>query len=259
TNYPYTLNLLHEMLKRIKERPENLLTVGDFNEKKQHRAEFMLNFITDIITVDGLPIDREYAIFPQPLHAQRIDDLLKQAHVDRDQHILIGMQLGCHRTARRGWKIWQRQRHVHKKVWPIEYYTELAKKLKQHDANIRIVVTGSKQERYLAKMFLNDMPDTVDMIGKTSLLELAALMDKLNLLISHDTGTMHIACARRLPLVTMFASTATKRYFFGPFPPNDKRNIILESDTIENVTVDSVYQAALKQLAVLKRVEPCQA
>src|SRR3989304_586171 len=46
-----------------------------------------------------------------------------------------------------------------------------------------------------------------DLTGKTGLLQLAALLERCQLLITNDTGTMHVAAAVGTPVVALFGST----------------------------------------------------
>jgi len=52
--------------------------------------------------------------------------------------------------------------------------------------------------------------------GKTSIIETTRLIDKYDLLITNDTGIMHIGAARKLPIVAIFGSTVSS-FGFAPF------------------------------------------
>jgi ADP-heptose:LPS heptosyltransferase len=45
------------------------------------------------------------------------------------------------------------------------------------------------------------------MTGKTNLLQLAGLLERCTLLVTNDTGTMHVATAVGTPVVALFGST----------------------------------------------------
>lgn len=81
------------------------------------------------------------------------------------------------------------------KRWPVRSFALLANRLV--DAfGAKIVLTGAGGEAGLGKEFEEAAGITpLNLIGKTNLKELAALIKRCSLLISNDTGTLHIATA----------------------------------------------------------------
>ncbi|MBW4442629.1 MAG: glycosyltransferase family 9 protein [Plectolyngbya sp. WJT66-NPBG17] len=72
----------------------------------------------------------------------------------------------------------------------------------------KIAVTGVEKDRDRAGIVLEVLGDTaIDLIGKTSLSELAALIANAELMLSNNTSTMHIADATRTLSVILFAGT----------------------------------------------------
>ncbi len=72
----------------------------------------------------------------------------------------------------------------------------------------RVAVTGVEKDRDRAGIVMEVLGnDAIDLIGKTSLPELAALIANAKLMLSNNTSTMHIADATRTPSVIMFAGT----------------------------------------------------
>jgi len=81
------------------------------------------------------------------------------------------------------------------KRWPVRSFALLGERLVDI-LGAKIVLTGSKDEEPLGKEFERVARITpLNLIGKTDLKELAALLKRCNLLISNDTGTLHIATA----------------------------------------------------------------
>lgn len=112
---------------------------------------------------------------------------------------LVALQLGASREIRR---------------WPIESFAHLARALAS-DGH-RIVLLGSAGERALAERLCAAAGDVatpiVDLCGRTSIPELAALLERCRMLVTGDTGPMHMAAAMRTPIVGLF---------FGPALPFD--------------------------------------
>lgn len=71
-----------------------------------------------------------------------------------------------------------------------------------------IVVTGVEKDRDRSTLLLKALqPYAIDLIGATSLPELAALIARTRLMLSNNTSTMHLADATRTPSVILFAGT----------------------------------------------------
>lgn len=72
----------------------------------------------------------------------------------------------------------------------------------------KVAVTGVEKDRDRAGIVMETLGDyAIDLIGETSLTELAALIANAKLMLSNNTSTMHIADATRTPSVIMFAGT----------------------------------------------------
>jgi ADP-heptose:LPS heptosyltransferase len=72
----------------------------------------------------------------------------------------------------------------------------------------RVIVTGVPKDRERSHELLKILRDwAIDLIGETSLVELAALIADAKLMLSNNTSTMHIADATRTPSLIMFAGT----------------------------------------------------
>lgn len=141
-------------------------------------------------------------------------------------------------------------RGEHKK-WPIESWGTLAKKLAQQ--KISTVIAGTKGEMEMGKTIKNisTSPYTVNMMGETNLLELAALEKKAALHISSDTGPLHIANAVHTPIIALFGPTLPDRS--GPYG-NDNSHVILADHpgtkecSMSTISVDTVYDMVMKIL-----------
>lgn len=86
--------------------------------------------------------------------------------------------------------------------WPIEHYYFLAKSLSERFENCSIILTGSKDDVWAYDTF-KEIP-VINLIGKTSLIELISLYNKCDLLITHDTGLLHIAKLSEIRTIALF-------------------------------------------------------
>jgi heptosyltransferase-1 len=103
------------------------------------------------------------------------------------------------------------------KRWPTERYADVARHLAQ--LGLRSVVTwGGQTERNWAEFIVSQSRGTAILAPNTSLLELAALLQKARLFVGSDTGPLHLAAALDTPCVALFgasSATACSPYGFG--------------------------------------------
>ncbi len=86
------------------------------------------------------------------------------------------------------------------KRWPETRFAELARRLvEKHGA--RIFLVGVAEEAPLGERFAETAPGlAVPLYGKTTIPQLAALLERSRVLVSNDTGTMHIAASVGCPI-----------------------------------------------------------
>jgi lipopolysaccharide heptosyltransferase II len=95
------------------------------------------------------------------------------------------------------------------KCWPPERFTELGRRLiKDKGATILIFGSSRPQEKVLNATIARGISEgCLNLSGKTSLLQLAALLRRCRLLVTNDTGTMHVAAAIGTRVLAIFGPT----------------------------------------------------
>jgi heptosyltransferase-2 len=123
-------------------------------------------------------------------------------------------------------------RHANK-MWLKERFAEVAGALsREYDAPI--LLFGSEGDTIVCKevelLTLSAVQESrvVNLAGRTSLLQAAALMDHCSIIITNDSGLMHIASARKRKAVAIFGPTVRE---FGFFPP------VREAAVIQNTSL----------------------
>lgn len=87
------------------------------------------------------------------------------------------------------------------KRWPEAQFAALGTMLKEK-RNAKIALVGVAHEAGLGEVFEKHAPGlAVHLFGKTNIPQLAAVLERANLLVTNDTGTMHIAAAVGCPIV----------------------------------------------------------
>lgn len=193
----------------------------------EHRADQLLGFVRDTLLVPSTDADRHYVLDPGPEHHARARALM----LARDGQRWIGLHLGSGRTQAHGWKLWWDGRDADARLWGVERYIELARQVRADEPGTRFLLTGSRTERFLAKRFVAEIPETLDLVGRTSLLEMAAVMTRLDAFVTQDTGPLHVAAAMNTPLVALFGPTdpiAT-----GPYPSGAHQRVLRAEHTCE--------------------------
>jgi ADP-heptose:LPS heptosyltransferase len=107
------------------------------------------------------------------------------------------------------------------KQWPVERFGDVARRLiEQRTATI--VLTGSAADRPLIDAVKQTLPpgQVIDLGGSVDLPTLAAVVARLDLLVTGDTGPMHLAHAAGTPIVAIFGPSDPARY--APRGPYDR-------------------------------------
>lgn len=113
------------------------------------------------------------------------------------------------------------------KRWPLNNYYLLAEKLLNDD--FVIILSGSPAEKDICDSILwnvaNKFPEKRDFVkttaGEFNLLDSSALIEKVDLVICNDSGTLHIANAFQKTVFAFFGPTV-KRFGYYPYQKNDQ-------------------------------------
>jgi|GEM_PF-372638 len=124
------------------------------------------------------------------------------------------------------------------KQWPIERFRDLALKVVK-ETEMNVIIVGGPEELRNSTVF-NGLGDRItNLTGKTTLVELASMLKGSKLLISGDSGPVHMACAVGTPVVALFRNDipgkGPKRW--GPWGIN---NVIIEKKSLQDISVDEV-------------------
>ncbi|MEM7175359.1 MAG: lipopolysaccharide heptosyltransferase II [Chlamydiota bacterium] len=94
------------------------------------------------------------------------------------------------------------------KCWLPDRFRELAARIVAYDSSYRVLFFGSLMQKELVNQICAGLPPrVVNLAGQTSLRELMALIGSAAVLVTNDSGPMHIADSLGVPLVALFGST----------------------------------------------------
>ncbi|WP_040669369.1 glycosyltransferase family 9 protein [Nitrolancea hollandica] len=88
------------------------------------------------------------------------------------------------------------------RAWPVKRFAEVARRL-QNEHQARIVLVGASDTSEAAAA-IRAAVDAIDLTGRTSVAELAAVLRRADLVIGADSGVAHLAAAVEAPLLTIF-------------------------------------------------------
>jgi len=140
------------------------------------------------------------------------------------------------------------------KMWPAERFAELVTRIGKAHACVFLAIGTTKDGPLIEKMKQNTSVPVFDLSGQLSLGMLGALLKRAALLVSNDSGPVHIASAVGTPVVSIFG-----RYEPGLGPlrwrPLGKNSRVVSKDIssipkserkftyIDDVAVEDVYTA----------------
>ena len=94
------------------------------------------------------------------------------------------------------------------KRWPLENFAEVANRLSAKWPQIEWTLLGAPKEAPMGELLSASLNRRhQNLVGKTSLTELIQQLTQCRLLLTNDTGTMHLAAAIGIPTVSIFGST----------------------------------------------------
>ena len=151
------------------------------------------------------------------------------------------------------------------KRWPADYYAALAKCLVEDGHPV--MVLGGPGENNLRPACGEDQPGYKVLLGQTDLRTTMALIKQASLVVTNDSGPMHIAAALNTPVIAVFGPTDPA--IVGPYSP---KAVVLKGEEacapcfrddvfpnivpacehqrcMRSVTVDVVYKAAKELLS----------
>ena len=93
------------------------------------------------------------------------------------------------------------------KRWPVAYFAETAQRLQQHGYTVWLIGSG-KDHEVAEKIVALGNYSTHNLCGSTELADAIALLSCAQLVISNDSGLMHLAAALDRPMIALFGSSS---------------------------------------------------
>lgn len=206
--------------------------LGNFNPRPpietDHRTRHLIDRYLDVLGPLGVTnAERQPRLQTRSADDNAVDKLLKKEQADSGTP-LIGLFPGAGHPSRR---------------WPLEQFAELAEYLVRNDG-VRPIVFAGPEERPLIQQMKSLFPKSTIIFDKLTIPQLAAAQARLAVLVSNDTGPMHIAAAVGTPVVLLLDRRAPESYL-----PLGEQHRVIYSSTIPEITIDEVYSVTRALLA----------
>ena len=221
--YVLIVDLRTEILARLIRAEKRLIKTG--GDMHVHAVEKHFSAVSEIAGTENIP--------PTALW-------LGQADKDYANDI-------CYRLPGRKWLCIGPGANWDKKIWSEEKYATLVRALAgEFDA---LVLLGNKADNAQAQTVIGHAPfPCVNLCGQTTLLEAAAVMQRMTLFIGNDSGLGHMASAVSTPSFTLFGPGCPQRYrpwgSLAAWLSAPDRNI-------DNISVDLVIKEVRRHLSQL--------
>jgi ADP-heptose:LPS heptosyltransferase len=144
-------------------------------------------------------------------------------------------------------------------LWPAERFAAVGARLRS-ETGLRLVTIGSEGERPTCEQTLAMAGGGIDLSGRLSVLGTADLLRHARLLVTNDTGPMHLAAAFGTPVVAIFSSRdlAGRWYPYGPGHEVFRAKLVCEEclfapvrtdHCVRHISVDDVWAGCLRVLS----------
>lgn len=134
------------------------------------------------------------------------------------------------------------------KQWPVDKFKELARRLLK-ETSVKIILIGGEAEEIKSEGFSVGISELINLAGKLTLPQSAALLKRGRLLISNDSGPVHLATAVKTPVIALFRNDipgkSARRW--GPW---GEGNIVIEKNRIKEIDTEEVFSVARSLLKI---------
>lgn len=148
---------------------------------------------------------------------------------------------------------------AYRKLWPIDRFVKLCDRL-QRELNAKICIVIGPKEKHICEKFSDNR--NVIVVSSVGIMQAAAAIDNLDLVISNDSGLLRVANSLGKKIVAIFGPVDTKVYC--PYPPEDNNYVVISKELscspcykkfrlakckndlrcLKDITVEEVFQAA---------------
>ncbi len=184
-------------------------------DKTKNATDFYLDVLKPL-DIENAP--RFLHILPRKSDDEFIENIWQKHNLK--EKLVVGMFLGAGHPGRR---------------WSIENFAKLTKLLK--DENRKMVVFLGPEERHLREEVEEKLSSDAFIFDNLTLPQLAAALARVNILVSNDTGPMHLGAVMGAFIVMLSKHGTPDAHI-----PLTEKLAIVRGATLKEISVDEVFQ-----------------
>lgn len=207
----------------------SLDSLGNFQPKppKEDKSKHLTDKYLEVLLPIGIKNANRFVKIPPPsAEVTEIQELFNNLGILTEK-TLIGMFLGAGHPSRR---------------WSLDNFVELSKKLLQNDA-VQILVFLGPEELDLIGEVKAKLPPEVFILHSLKLASFFAALSFLQILVSNDTGPMHLGAIAGASIVLILDERAPLTYL-----PLTEKLAVVRSGKIDEISVAEIFEAVCEQL-----------
>lgn len=209
-----------------------------YHKARGRQVHAVLNHLETIrpLGIDPLQVSSELEFFPDPSAIEAATALWQRYNLGAGS--VVALNPGASHPVNR---------------WSTASFAVLADLLQQ-DAHIRVVLIGGGGDRELAdEIVAQVVHPVVDLVGQTDISTTGAVLARCDVLVSGDTGPMHLATAVRTPVVALFGAADP-----GRTGPVGAGHSVVQAAQLPCVPCSSRTCANQRYLACMEDITPVQ-
>ena len=161
------------------------------------------------IADDGLGLE----FFPEAEVKRQVQARLREAGVEEGAPV-IAMAPGASFATKR---------------WPVEYFADVAKRWLEVQKSMILLLGGENDREITSQIAKMAERRIVDLAGELNLMETACALSECRLLITNDTGLMHLANALKIKTLAIFGPTTRELGFY----PDERISRVVENEQLK--------------------------
>lgn len=190
--------------------------------KKLHLTDYYLNFLTAL----GIENQKRFVkIYPPDSEVKFVENLFLKQNIESKN--LVGLFPGAGHPSRR---------------WKLENFARAAEILSK-DEKLQTIVFLGPEETNLRGEVKEKFPAKTKIVDNLTLPQFAAALARLRVLISNDTGAMHLGTVVGAAIVLVVDRRTPETY-----RPLTEKLRVLQKDSLDEIKVEEVLEAARKFL-----------
>ena len=206
--------------------------LGNFNPKPppEDKSKHATDRYLDVLQPLSIENPKRFVQISPPLFAQEtIENLWREKELAEKK--IIGLFPGAGHPSRR---------------WKLENFAELAERFQQLEDLQTVVFLGPEEKELRGEVEMLFPAETV-IVDNLTLSQLAAAMSRLDVLISNDTGAMHVGALVGTRIVLLLDERAPKQYL-----PLTEKLCVINDKKLDEINVGEVFHKSLSAIKIFE-------